>query len=931
MRTFLLFFLFLIPFFSQLHAQEATVKLQPGRMVFKLKPEFRTAIYNQQIRNEKLNQALTEIGASAPVQKYPKAILMESNPEAVDLTLIYQVKINEKANFEKARNLMLQTGLMTYVEQLRSYEPLYQTSDPLADSVLVASAQTHLKRIRAYRGWDFEKGDSSVVIGILDTGIRYTHNDLKDNIKKNYADKPDGIDNDGDGFIDNFRGWDVADNDNNATADLDGHGIAVTGIASATTDNAKLVAGVGFKSRFLPIKIYPSTPNGFFAGFEGIVYAADHGCSVINLSWGGYVAPSAYELDVVTYAAINRNAVVVAAAGNTNAKLNFHPSSYLYVLSVGSLNEQNIKSANFTYSHQIDLAAPGEGVVTTWASHDSSLIKGGGSSLACPMVAGTAALVKRKFPQYNAGQIAEQIRVTANPAIYALPGNANFQDLLGKGILDVAKALATTNAKSVRFMRVQVDRNDLIFPTDTIKLTVDFKNFLAPLTNLGVTITAVSPYITVLQGSYNAGAMATLATKTNSVPFSIIVAPNTPVNERLNLKFNFTDGTYSDFQYYEFFLNADFVTLNINKLAVTVTSTGNIGFKDLNPELGNGVRFRRNNLLSEGGLMVGNSPTAVSDNIRVVAPKTDTDFFSVNRVHFINALPRADMEAEGMMQDSFPQSAGTLGININYRAYAWQNAPNDKFVILEYRIRNSQPTTLTNLYAGMFADWDVLASAKNRAVWDPANKMGYVYNVKLDTLYAGIKLLTSGVPSFYALDNFNPFSGDINITDGFTTAEKFQALSGGVARSSAGSQQVGNDVSYVIGEKLPDLASNQSGTLAVAIIGGNSLADIQASAQAAQVKYNQRVLGRNEVLTNNGVKIFPNPASNVLQIQLPETFNPAETSIEVLDALGRKVAVSVSAANSLLTINTSEVAAGLYVVKISHKALVQTAKFQIVK
>lgn len=930
MHKLLLSLLLTLAFLGNLQAQNK-VTLQPGRFVFKLKPEFRQVIQNEKINHDNLRRVLTALGATKPVQKFPRAYLPAGNPEAVDLTLIYQIKVTEPAQAQKATYQLLQTGLFSYVEQLRKYEPLYQPNDPLSDSLgAQGSTQYYLKRVRALRGWDFEKGDSSVVIGVLDTGILYTHQDLKNNLKKNYADRPDGIDNDNDGFVDNHRGWDMADNDNDATADQNGHGVAVTGVAAATPDNGKLIAGVGFKSKFLPIKIFPSTANGNFAGYEGIVYAADHGCQVINLSWGGYAQPSAFELDVVTYAAVNRNAVIVAAAGNTNGKLNFYPATYQRILSVGSLNEQNVKSGPFTYSHQIDVGAPGEGIVTLWSANDSSIIRSGGSSLACPIVAGAAALVRRKFPTYTAEQVIEQIRSNADASIYSLPGNANYQDLIGKGLLDIAKALTNTSSKSVRFTRVQTNPGSQFLAGDTVELIVDFRNYLAPLANLNVTVSSASPNVTVLQSSYAAGAMATLATKTNSVPFRFKIAPNAPLNEPLNLKFTFTDGTYSDFQYYEAILNPDFVTIDVNKLAVTVTSTGNIGFKDLDPQVGNGVRYRNVNLLAEGGLMVGNSPATVSDNIRFQAG-TDTDFHSVNRVHFINALPRADMEAVGMLQDSFPQSAGTLGIDVNYRGYAWQSAPKDKFVILEYRISNPQALTLTNVYAGLFTDWDIFDSNHNRAVWDAAHKMGYVFNVNYDTLFTGVKLLSNGPPSFYAIDNFLPAPGTINISDGFTNAEKFQALAGGVAKTSAGSPLTGNDISLVIGEKLPDLAPNQSGTLAVAIIAGETLADLQASAQAAQAAYTQRALGRSEDIAATNLKIFPNPAKHQLIVQVHASGTAADLTFELVDAVGRKVKVPYVQEQQQTEFDTSALPAGLYVLKVSGKGSFQTRKVQLVK
>ncbi|MFC5269734.1 S8/S53 family peptidase [Adhaeribacter terreus] len=922
----------MLPFFSiktVLGQNPAPVKSIPGKLVFKLKPEYKTYAKGNTIQLSALNQALATIKAGSVQQKYPKATLPADKPGAVDLTLIYEVKLDKNASLVNAKKMLLKTGVLAYAETLNALEPLFQTNDPLSDSTATVK-QYHLKNIKAYRGWDFEQGDTSIVIGILDTGIRYSHKDLKGNLKYNYADPIDGIDNDQDGYVDNFRGWDMADNDNNATADASGHGVGVTGVASAVTQNNKGVAGVGFKSKFLPIKIYPTTPTGTFAGYEAIVFAADHGCDVINLSWGGVYPPSLYEQDVINYAAINKNRVVIAAAGNNSAKLDFYPASYKNVLSVGTTDQQNIKA--LTFGHKVDVVAPGLGILTTSNNHDSAYVQGNGSSYACPMVAGTAALVKKKFPQFNALQIAEQIRTTADADIYSLPANAAFTGQLGHGLLDVAKALSTINAKSVRYTEINTNKKGVHHPGDTLYLTVEFKNYLAPLANLDVVVSSSSQYLTVFQGNFPAGAMATLSSKTTTIPFSFVLAANTPVNEKIAIRFDYTDGTYTDSEYYEMFLNPDFVTIDINEVDVTVTSRGNIGYNDMNPEQGNGVRYKLQNLLAEGGFMVGTSPTKVSDNVRNENFDPDGDFYSLNNVHFVNALPRADQMAEGMMQDSFPQRVTTVGVKVFYKGLAWENAPNDKFVIMEYQVINQSTDTLQNLYAGMYADWDIIDAARNVAAWDSVNKMGYAHHITKTTHFAGIKLITPGAPSFYAFDFATPPAGTIDISNGFTNAEKYQALAGGVARKTAGTLASGNDVSFVIGEKLPDLAPADTAIIALAILAGDSLADLQASAQAAQLQYYAKPnTGIKPGFVTPPIKVYPNPASDLLQLELPAHFSKTETHLELINTVGKSVAFKTLKPGSKSTLNVSGLATGLYVLKVRNNGMIQTQKIQIVR
>src|SRR5690606_32172444 len=145
------------------------------------------------------------------------------------------------------------------------------------------------------------------------------------------------------------------------------------------------IAGVVFKSKFLPVKVFSSSDQGSFRGYEGIVYAVQQGCQIINLSWGGPGFPSAFEQDIINYAAINRNVVIVAAAGNTDQELDFYPASYQNVLSVGSVTNKDVKSPGHTYSYAIKIAAQGTNLYTTGNSNNSHYGTGTGSSYASPM------------------------------------------------------------------------------------------------------------------------------------------------------------------------------------------------------------------------------------------------------------------------------------------------------------------------------------------------------------------------------------------------------------------------------------------------------------------------------------------------------------------------------------------------------------------
>ena len=192
---------------AQTVAQAAT---QPGTLIYKLKPTAAGRAQQPTIAPP-LDAVLRTLGATKVEQKFPHTLAPSPyQPGSVDLRRVYQVWFSPSMSLQKARFALLQTGALEYVEPVYERELLRQPNDPLSDSTR-ADGQYYLKTIQAYRAWDITQGDTSMVIGVLDTGMLFSHEDMQGQIKYNYADPIDGIDNDNDGYIDNFRGWDFAD------------------------------------------------------------------------------------------------------------------------------------------------------------------------------------------------------------------------------------------------------------------------------------------------------------------------------------------------------------------------------------------------------------------------------------------------------------------------------------------------------------------------------------------------------------------------------------------------------------------------------------------------------------------------------------------------------------------------------------------------
>ena len=899
-------------------------------IIFKVKEEFRGICSKYAVNNSSLSQALTLLEAKQMAKKFPHHIKPESKHNQygqplADLSLIYEFNYEAAYPIEYACNLLLKTGLFEFVEPHYLPHLSYQPNDPFA----TISGQYHLNKINAYTAWDITKGDTNIVIGITDTGVELTHPDLTGNIKFNYADPIDGIDNDGDSLIDNYYGWDVGENDNDPTWQGNPHGVHVSGCAAAVTDNGSGGAGVGFNTKFLPVKI--ADANGDLTGsYEGIIYAADHGCSIINCSWGG-PGGGQFGQTAINYATINKNALVVCAAGNDNGSTDHFPSAYNYALSVASTTSNDNKSGFSNYGYSIDVCAPGSNINATYVGGSYNQLSG--TSMASPITAGAAALVKSIFPQYTALQIGEQLKATCDAINIASSGT--YLGKLGKGRINLFQATTNGAAKSVTMTdRTVTDQNDLVFVgNDTLRIGGEYTNFLNPLNNLNISLNSTSPYVSILNPTINVGAMASMQIFSNTTnPFLVKINPAAPANTVVNFRVNFTDGSYIFNYYFSVTINVDYINVTINDISSTITSKGRIGFNSDSQADGLGFKYKNGRqLLYEAGLMLGASSSKVSDVVRGVnAGVSDEDFISNTAVREVVPSVKSAFDLAG----DFTDAIATLPIDlyVKHKAFAW-NSPNDrKYIMVEYNIQNNSLSNLTNLYAGIFADWDIDDStyASNRAEFDPNNRMGYAYYTGANGTYTGIQLLTNSAPvKHYAVDNVSGGAGGVDLTDGTSEAEKYLMLS--TNRAIAGASGTGADIIDVVSTGPFSLASGDSIIVAFALLAGDSLADLQNSAFYAQTKYDSLLILRtpSESKDFKHLQVFPNPAKDELIISYMGT---TDTEVSLINLQGQLVIqekISFVNGNSRRKLDVKSVPSGIYMLQLKSAKELLTRKVVI--
>lgn len=288
--------------------------------------------------------------------------------------------------------------------------------------------QWHLEKIGAASAWDKTTGSDKVIVAIIDSGAQIVHPDLADNIWINENEiANNSVDDDQNGYVDDVYGWDYMENDGNPTPvpngiddDNDGyvdfgvdHGTHVAGIVGAVGNNSLGVAGVNWQVKLMILKV---TDDEGYGGTDAIIsavnYAIDNGADIINLSLGEY-EPSAFEEEAIE-AATDNNILVIGAVGNDNKNLDndpIYPACYDKVLGIGATNRNDERAYFSNYGDCVDLAAPGVGILSTLYGLNYGNMSG--TSMAAPMVAGAAALLKAYDSGFSRQELKETLKQTA--------------------------------------------------------------------------------------------------------------------------------------------------------------------------------------------------------------------------------------------------------------------------------------------------------------------------------------------------------------------------------------------------------------------------------------------------------------------------------------------------------------------------------------
>ncbi len=815
------------------------------------------------------------------LRKYQRFYKNEGDNPLSSLRRVFVIKYNDSIDPMFACQKLQNSNFFDYVQPFFLSKITKSFNDPRIEE------QYYLRKIKAFEAWDILSGSNdTIVVGIVDTGVDIDHEDLQSNIFINTGEfgldslgnekSNNRLDDDGNGYIDDFQGWDFAGRDgqtpDNNPRPGNGHGTHVAGIIGAICDNQIGVAGIVPRIKILPVKSASDEPFNTFItrGYDGILYAGIMGAKVINCSWGSEYA-SDLENDVIR--AVNSlGACVVAAAGNDGKYSDFAPASLNGVLSVAAVDSNDIKAGFSNYSSKIDVSAPGVKVLSstpgnTYAAWD-------GTSMASPVAAGVVALARLKFPFLNPQQIYELIKKQSDD-IDSL--NPLYTGLIGSGRVNALKTL-NCNPDTIRtiildsYKVTDLDGNGLFFSKDTIKLSLRFKNIFSDLFDVYVSLPDNIQDAKKIKSTLYVGNIPKFSEIEPNDFLLFSLAEGLPFDYLLKIPILVFDtfGYVSKF-IIELQVNPSYRTMSHNNISISFNSRGNIGFNDY-PQNKQGLGFiykTSPNLLFEGGLLVAYDKSRVYDVVRSSNQSRQSTNFVIDSIFNVNFDPNLNSLVGKCSFKTNPDSLLKSDFYINCMVLQPTGRLDSNIVFVNYKVQNNTSKSLDSLFVGLFFDWDLGISGQNDfCVFDLDYNFAYTYNRDSTKLpFVGIKVLNQFPINFYAIDNDGKGNDSVGIYDGFTKSEKWMMLTGGIKRK----QSRPTDASMVISAGPINVKQDSAIDVSFALFAGEDIFSLRKAAIHSQnLAYDLKLIYTKDEKKHDSfeVTLYPNPSDDDFTLRI---------------------------------------------------------------
>lgn len=619
-----------------------------GKTVYiKVKPEAQTKD-EKTLASSGINQVLSKLNATIKKVFHSNKDNKLLSAEEYELSRVYEVKYNADVHPFDACFDLVKCGDVIYA--CPSIFNKVCANDTVNDPKV--GSQWAISELNMKEAWKISKGNKKVRIGVVDSGVNWYHEDLADNIWSNPNDTLDGIDNDNNGKIDDIRGWDFIGNatmadiqQGNVYPDNDPdnlnytHGTLVSGIASAVTNNGKGIAGIGYGCTIIPVKCgMDKGSENLICTYLGMQYIGDLKADILNCSFGA-VDFDSYEEDEINYC-LSQGVLVVAGTGNNGVNIDeqpFYPACFSGVLSVGA-TEQGAKVASYSnYGYPTTIYAPGTNILST--SPNNNYEAESGTSLATPIVAGVAGLIKSLHPTWTNKQIYHQIRGTAKNNLTSDPEKRP----LYFGMIDPVAALTINNGNNETMPGIEMSDFALesvssLSDNNKHKMSFNIKNYLSDSKNLTVTITPLDDFIQIESSSFNIGVLKTNEQKelTSNIQLTSMV----PWSEGYaKILLTYTDGKYINYEVAKIP-----VELTGNNTFNTIETTNNLDYSLLTMQQYTPASYDNSNYLCFGyakdyGLILDyNTNSSAVCNIGTYLMNSNNGSFKFNKAT-VNSSP----------------------------------------------------------------------------------------------------------------------------------------------------------------------------------------------------------------------------------------------------------------------------------------------------